>query len=167
MKSQNQNLEADSPKLKRNRRLKFIENNLDLFTIEEIKHRLPLLYHKILYFHKEDISHLQLSERIQFNKDEQRYLSIVNQDYEEESDDESEEEFEIKESLNEKGEIKAPENISQREMKELKLELVRLAKEFFLDGKDDFDYTKVDNNVEYDDLKMINLDMEDLYFNDE
>ncbi|KAJ3269141.1 hypothetical protein HDV01_001841 [Terramyces sp. JEL0728] len=136
---------------KRNRRLNFIEKNLSLFTIQEIKHRLPLLYHKILYFHSEDISNLQLSERIQFNNDEQRYLSLVNQEYEEESDDEIE--------------IPTPKKAS--EMKELELELVRLAKEFFLDGKDDFDYSKIDNNVEFDDLRIIGQDIEDLYFDEE
>lgn len=136
-------------KLKRNRRLKFIERNSDMFTVPEIKHRLPLLYHKILYFHTEDISHLKLSERIQFNKDEQRYLEIVNQIEEEEDSDEE------------------PEHkVTGDEMAILEQELIMLAKELFLAGKDDFDYSKIDDNVEYDDLKIINQDMEDLYFDE-
>jgi|688.fasta_scaffold100773_1 hypothetical protein len=32
-------------------------------------------------------------------------------------------------------------------------ELIRLCHKLWLDGKDDFDYTKIDNNTDYDDVK--------------
>ncbi|CEP10916.1 hypothetical protein [Parasitella parasitica] len=46
-------------------------------------------------------------------------------------------------------------------------ELIRLLEEKFLDGKDDFNYEQVDYNEGYDDLQLIEQDIQDRYFDED
>ncbi|CEI90421.1 hypothetical protein RMCBS344292_04746 [Rhizopus microsporus] len=50
---------------------------------------------------------------------------------------------------------------------EQRQELIRLLEEKFLAGKDDFDYTEVDYNEEYDDLDQQERDIQDKYFDED
>ncbi|ORE04744.1 hypothetical protein BCV72DRAFT_10000 [Rhizopus microsporus var. microsporus] len=50
---------------------------------------------------------------------------------------------------------------------EQRQELIRLLEEKFLAGKDDFDYTAVDYNEEYDDLDQQERDIQDKYFDED
>ncbi|KAI8636456.1 coiled-coil domain-containing protein-domain-containing protein [Parasitella parasitica] len=50
---------------------------------------------------------------------------------------------------------------------EQRAELIRLLEEKFLDGKDDFDYEKVDYNEDYDNLQQLEQDMQDRYFDED
>ena len=47
---------------------------------------------------------------------------------------------------------------------ELEAELVQTVKELFIAGSDVFDYSTVDDNIEYDDLVLLNQDAQDAYF---
>jgi hypothetical protein len=54
------------------------------------------------------------------------------------------------------------------EMEDNEDELIRLCHKLFLEGRDkDFDYSKIDNNSDYDDIKVIEQDNEDKYFDSE
>ena len=54
------------------------------------------------------------------------------------------------------------------EMEDNEDELIRLCHKLFLEGRDkDFDYSKIDNNSDYDDIKVIEQDNEDKYFDDD
>lgn len=48
------------------------------------------------------------------------------------------------------------------------MEFLNIMKQRFLEGEDkDFDYSEVDTNEEYDNLKILSQDEEDKYFDDE
>ncbi|XP_034474153.1 coiled-coil domain-containing protein 97 [Drosophila innubila] len=68
--------------------------------------------------------------------------------------------------LNRINRITTPEYYNPAERERLRNEFMGLMKERFLSGQDkDFDYTAVDDNVLLDDLKQIERDEEDAYFN--
>ncbi|XP_013105930.2 coiled-coil domain-containing protein 97 [Stomoxys calcitrans] len=54
--------------------------------------------------------------------------------------------------------------ITADERELLRQEFISQMHEQFLSGKADFDYTTVDDNTEFDDLKILNQDREDKYF---
>ena len=46
-------------------------------------------------------------------------------------------------------------------------EFIGLMENRFIDGEDDFDYSKIDNNEEFDDDHIMSQDLEDKYFDEE
>lgn len=58
-------------------------------------------------------------------------------------------------------------SITTTERRMLRDEFVSLMYESFLSGNDDYDYTEIDNDEQYDDMDMIAHDEEDKYFDSE
>ncbi|RUS26891.1 coiled-coil domain-containing protein-domain-containing protein [Jimgerdemannia flammicorona] len=59
-------------------------------------------------------------------------------------------------------------SISEEERQELRDEFVRIMEERFLDGEDnEFDYSTVDFNEEYDDMDQQHMDLQDKYFDED
>lgn len=57
--------------------------------------------------------------------------------------------------------------ITASERKLLKEEFTSIMYQNFIDGKDDFDYSTIDNNEEYDNIDIKNIDAEEKYFDSE
>lgn len=61
-----------------------------------------------------------------------------------------------------------PKSVSERDKLKLRDEFLQIMKQRFLEGLDeDFDYSKVDANEEYDNLIIFGQDEEEKYFDDE
>lgn len=58
-------------------------------------------------------------------------------------------------------------SVTSMERRMLRDEFVSLMYESFLAGNDDYDYTEIDNDEQYDDMVTIGLDEEDKYFDSE
>ncbi|KAJ9072043.1 hypothetical protein DSO57_1031259 [Entomophthora muscae] len=155
----------------KNRRFNYITQVLDgegYFSENAIQIREPELFSTIfgkLKDHAPFGADVSLIDRMYYDIDlsnaQQRlqtYKDVEDDAFEEEEEDEEEEKEDQSVSSNE------GENDSGSESDALE-ELIRLAKEIFLDGNDStFDYSLVDHNELYDDIAAVNQEMQERYF---
>lgn len=66
-----------------------------------------------------------------------------------------------------KPEVRTQNTISAPERRLLREEFLQEMYSSFVEGRDDIDYTTIDNNEQYDDLKQVSQDAEDKYFDSE
>lgn len=66
-----------------------------------------------------------------------------------------------------KPKVQAPQTISAPERRLLKEEFFQEMYCSFVEGRDDIDYTAIDNDEQYDDLQQVSQDAEDRYFDSE
>ncbi|XP_013397532.1 coiled-coil domain-containing protein 97 [Lingula anatina] len=163
---------------------KLIEDG-EYFSEEEMKSRNPLLYEQMIgqYLTEEEIqekagtfdradcrfSHILMDHVGIVLQNELYYKQkeIENdqcEESEEEEEDECEEELEMDNGQSKDGR----ENLPEAERNLLKEEFLNIMKERFMNGEDeDFDYSKVDTNAEYDSLDIREHDEEEKYFDEE
>ncbi|KAF7220819.1 coiled-coil domain-containing protein 97 [Nothobranchius furzeri] len=112
------------------------------------------------------LAHLLLNsyqERLIQNRlqEEQEREDAAQEEEEEDDDEEGEDDAEVRGQRKE-WEPTAEEKVLLRE------EFISQMHQRFLDGKDeDFNYSEVDNNPDYDNLDLVNRDAEDKYFDEE
>lgn len=173
------NLSDGSRKVvRRNRRYECLKKLMDegvYFCEKEMRQREPLLYeHYIGQYLTTDerealdqqCSDVLLSDRILHQADVKRREELLSEqrdaeemvEYESSEDEEDEDSKEVDENH----------TISEKEKRKLRQEFLRTMQLKFLDGKEvEFDYSKVDNNVEYDSIEQRGIDEEEKYFDSE
>lgn len=181
---------AHSKRIK-NRRYVHLEQLMsgsDYFSEEEMQQRDPLLFEyyigqflseeERLKIGEEDKSEMKLSSMILKNMEVDQRTRLLKeqrsreQDQLEESDSSSDED--IADTVGSGSATFAPMKLSLkpetalREKLMLRREFLSVMQTSFLEGRDkDFDYSKVDNNEQYDSLEMRGKDSEDSYFDAE
>lgn len=169
----------------RNRRYNYLQNvlkNTDYFADNELESRDPLLYRQYIDQYKTDEERMKEKDESLQTKTFSQFLfgtidrdinnfrcelEVEAQNQEEEEDDEDdnnssskiEKDMEFEKYLDDK----VP--ITNEEKERLHREFSELMQNRFLDGKDDFDYSVIDNNETYDNIK--DQDFEDSYFDEE
>lgn len=160
----------------KNRRYKAMQQLIqegEYFSEDSMKHRDPYLYDQLIgqYLTEEEIngqvdkSDLRFSTILLKHMDqlEENQVFKLQKDTEEgqfeEEDEDSDEDEEME---------KDEDEISDEKKSELREEMYRIMQERFLSGQEQqFDYSKVDDNTEYDDLDLIDKDEEEKYFDSE
>ena len=163
--------------VRRNRRFECLKKLMDegvYFCEKEMRQREPLLYEHYIgqYMTAEEhealdrqCSDVLLSARILHQADvKQREELLLEQREAEEmvefESSEDEEDQEEDTTVNEK--------INEKERRKLRQEFLRTMQLKFLNGEEkEFDYSKVDNNVEYDSIEQRGIDEEEKYFDSE
>ncbi|KAK0056967.1 coiled-coil domain-containing protein 97 [Biomphalaria pfeifferi] len=185
---------ADTSKsVVKNRRyqaLKFLMDEGEYFSEDEMKWRDPLLYAQMIGQYESESEVTEKMEQeidksdLKFstillkhmdnltNKQHFEMLKEMEEEQEEEEEEESEEEEENKSDSKQKSfrhqDINTSNNvdeISSVEKAYLRTEFLRIMQERFLSGDDsNFDYSKVDSNADYDALDIVSYDAEEKYF---
>ena len=175
------NLSDSSRKVvKRNRRYECLKKLMDegvYFCEKEMRQREPLLYEHYIgqYLTPEEhealdrqCSDVLLSDRILHQADVKRReeLLLVQREAEEMVEfDSDEDEEDPKQEESKPGEDST---ISEKEKRKLRQEFLRTMQLKFLRGDEkEFDYSKIDNNVEYDSIEQRGIDEEEKYFDSE
>ncbi|KAK3597659.1 hypothetical protein CHS0354_040029 [Potamilus streckersoni] len=150
----------------------------EYFSEEEMKYRDPYLYEHMVgqYLTDQEIrqtidkSDLRFSSILLKHIDQQvenavyEYSKNNEEGQEEETEESEEDEEEEEEEEDENGKRK----ISHQAKEMLKNEFLTIMQEKFLRGEDrNFDYSKVDDNEEYDDMCIVDREEEEKYFDDE
>jgi hypothetical protein len=180
----------------RNRRLKYLETHEawvgDYFSMESMETRDPYMYQH--YFGKRATSQrnpaaassqTKLSDYLLYAMDKSdrqqavlreeariRARDIVEEEDDDDSDvDESEDEEEMEEDVDdENGQSKEAPDVMDSEQsvlrQDLQDEFVRMMREKWLDGLENFDYSVVDDNEALDDIDQISKDAQDRYFDE-
>lgn len=163
----------------RNRRyeaLKKMVNEGTYFSDAEMKKRNPFLYDQLIGRHMteeekraaykaqsaEDSFSSFLLNQMERNQENRLFQKQQDEDeaaFEEEDDDSEEEEYEASNKCH---------PVTQEEKSLLRSEFTNIMYESFLEGKDQgFDYSTVDENVEYDSVRQRDLDEEEKYFDED
>ncbi|KFM57550.1 Coiled-coil domain-containing protein 97, partial [Stegodyphus mimosarum] len=165
----------------RNRRYEALKKMVEegkYFSDAEMRKRSPFLYDQLIGQHltenerisayKEQHKDQKFSSFLmdQLERNQENYLFECQKDEDEavveEEDDDTEEESELEED------IPTSRTVTEQEKTLLRNEFTNIMYENFLAGKDkDFDYSSVDNNVEYDSVHQRNLDEEEKYFDED
>lgn len=171
------NLSDSSRKVvRRNRRYECLKKLMDegvYFCEKEMRQQEPLLYEHYIgqYLTPEQRETLDqqcadilLSDRILHQADVKRREELLLKQRE------AEEMVEF-ESSDDEEDPKQPDEectISEKEKRKLQQEFLRTMQLKFLNGEEkEFDYSKVDNNVEYDSIEQRSIDEEEKYFDSE
>ncbi|ESN92746.1 hypothetical protein HELRODRAFT_189599 [Helobdella robusta] len=127
------------------------------------------------------LRHLQVMQNNELYAKQVMFEESCTEEVEEDDEDEGDEEFDDdddddekenddtsmkignNESSNKKGRLV----ISDGDKLMLRNEFVSSMKQHFLDGKDDFDYSSIDNDPDLDNIEMLDKDMEEQYFDDD
>lgn len=196
MKNRSGNFRRNTVKNRRYEAMKELISLGEYFADEEMKFREPYLYEQMIgqYLTQKEIrakvdksdltfssillKHIdQLDENIRFGHDKDQEEG--QEEEEEESDGEetdNKNEMDTAErnghdvigDMNDDDDDEEKPKISDARKHELRDEFLTIMEEKFLNGDDKtFDYSKVDNNENYDDLKVLGDDEEERYFNDE
>ena len=181
LKELQKNLSDGSRKVvRRNRRFECLKKLMDegvYFCEKEMRQREPLLYEHYIgqYLTPEErealdrqCSDVLLSDRILHQADVKRReeLLIVQREAEEMVEFESDEDDE--EDPKQVLEPSEDSTISEKEKRKLHQEFLRTMQLKFLNGDEkEFDYSKVDNNVDYDSIEQRGIDEEEKYFDSE
>ncbi|XP_074652693.1 coiled-coil domain-containing protein 97-like [Tubulanus polymorphus] len=100
------------------------------------------------------LRHVQMNDTFTALKDQEESQT-------EETESDEDEETELEENDDEE-----PAQVSSVERARLRAEFKNIMRQRFLDGKDsNFDYSRVDQNPDYDSLELLNIDAEEKYFN--
>ena len=161
--------------VRRNRRFECLKELMDegvYFCEKEMRQRDPLLYeHYIGQYLTADeraaldqqCSDILLSDKILHKADVDRREELLQHQREQEEMVEEEEE-----SSEEDNSTTDNTNITEKEKRILHQEFLRVMQLRFLSGEErEFDYSKVDNNVEYDSIEQRSIDEEEKYFDSE
>lgn len=169
--------------VRRNRRFEAAKRMTDYFTEDEMKKRNPLLYERLIgrYLTEEekavkdrvDMSNCSLSkiilEHLDLNRE--RDLKKKQRDEEEEANMEEFEESDESEAdsdSDESGAAGQSKEVTDDFRQRKKEEFLKIMYQSFIDGRDlGFDYSRVDDNSEFDDLDLRERDDEDKYFDEE
>ncbi|XP_033734116.1 coiled-coil domain-containing protein 97-like [Pecten maximus] len=164
---------ANRVKNRRYKAMKQLIQEGEYFSEDSMKHRDPYLYEQLIgqYLTQEEIegqvdrSDLRFSTILLKHMDqlEENQVFKLQKDTEdcqfEEEDEDSDEEEEME---------KEEEEISVERKSEMREEMFRIMQERFLSGQEQqFDYSQVDDNTEYDDLDLLDKDEEEKYFDSE
>lgn len=176
------NLSDSSRKVvRRNRRYECLKKLMDegvYFSEKEMRQRQPLLYEHYIgqYLTSEErealdqqCSDILLSDRILHQADVKRReeLLLEQREAEEMVENESSEDDEDEEPQ-QRPEPDKDSAICEKEKRKLQQEFLRTMQLKFLNGEErEFDYSKVDNNVEYDSIEQRGIDEEEKYFDSE
>lgn len=178
------NLSDSSRKVvRRNRRYECLKKLMDegvYFCEKEMRQREPLLYEHYVgqYLTTEErealdqqCSDIMLSDKILHQEDVKRREELLLQQREaEEMVEEESSEEESSEDEDPKQTLKPDESstISEKEKRKFRQEFLRTMQLKFLNGEEkEFDYSKVDNNAEYDSIEQRGIDEEEKYFDSE
>ncbi|TRY59069.1 hypothetical protein DNTS_008390 [Danionella cerebrum] len=158
--------------------LRALQKGGQYFSEEEMRVREPLLYEQYIgqYLNEEEI--LQRSQEamsrcpgtltdLLISSYQEKLLQSRlehEQETEESATQESEEEEED-EGRAEPGQTEWEPSAEEKVL--LREEFLSQMHQRFLDGKDDFNYSEVDNNPDYDNLDIVNRDAEERYFDDD
>ncbi|KAL5008179.1 hypothetical protein ScPMuIL_013760 [Solemya velum] len=148
------------------------------FSEEEMKYRDPFLYEQMIgkYMKEEEIADkidktdLRLSTILMSHMQQQEEnVLYYQQRSKEESQQEEEEDSGEEEEMEEHGPAdKKVQNVTDERREELRGEFLRIMQERFLSGGDqDFDYSRIDENADYDDLDELDKDEEEKYFDED
>lgn len=172
----------------RNRRYKMVNKLLEegeYFSLEEMKKRRPDIYQEYIKETKEDITFkkdMKLHERLLENYDYSIMQSKIDKIDESETDLIEFDEDDVNKEQNKVKSLEKPEELTFKDdfeyHEEVKSEVKPLTekeyqflnfqsemKRLFIEGLDkDFDYSKVDNDDTFDDVKQMQKDLEDAYF---
>lgn len=179
LKELQKNLSDSSCKVvRRNRRYECLKKLMDegvYFCEKEMRQREPLLYEHYIgqYLTQEELEALDqqcsdvlLSDRILHRADVERREELLLQQRaaEEMVEEESSEDEEPKQTVEQDESF----TISEKEKRILRQEFLRTMQLKFLNGEEkEFDYSKVDNNVEYDSIEQRGIDEQEKYFDSE
>lgn len=185
-KEKSKSFSVNRVKNRRYEAMKKLVTEGEYFSYDEMKYRDPLLYEQLvgqflsskeiqdqvdksdLRFSSILLKHMdQLDENKLYYQQKEKEESQMEETDDEDEDDEEEMEEEIctDEEAEDVVDGEPKKKISSSKKHELKEEFLRIMQERFLSGQDaDFDYSKVDNNEEYDDLDVLNRDAEEEYF---
>ena len=179
------NISDSSRKIvRRNRRFECLKKLMDegvYFCEKEMRQREPLLYEHYIgqYMTAEEhealdrqCSDILLSARILHQADvkQREELLLEQREAEEmvEFDSSEDEDEDPKQVLEADEDTTISEKISEKERRKLRQEFLRTMQLKFLNGEEkEFDYLKVDNNVEYDSIEQRGIDEEEKYFDSE
>lgn len=175
------NLSNSSRELvRRNRRYECLKNLMDegvYFGEKEMRQREPLLYEYYIgqYLTADErealdqqCSDILLSDRILHQADVKRREELLVQQREAEEMVEVESSEDEDEDPKQESEPDKDSAISEKEKRKLRQEFLRTMQLKFLNGEErEFDYSKVDNNVEYDSIEQRCIDEEEKYFDSE
>lgn len=177
------NLSDSSRELvRRNRRYEYLKKLMDegvYFSEKEMRQREPLLYEYYIgqYLTADErealdqqCSDVLLSDRILHQADVKRReeLLVEQREAEEMVEFESSEDEDEDEDPKQESEPDKDSTISEKERRKLRQEFLRTMQLKFLNGEErEFDYSKVDNNVEYDSIEQRGIDEEEKYFDSE
>ena len=175
---QKQLIPANRLKKVQNRRykcMKELAETTDYFSEEEMRQRNPLLFNYYIgqYLSEEELADLDtttsdmaLSAHImrRMRQDERRERLERQTEREREQEEEEDEETSSSEDETMQGEA----TITEDEKKYLRHEFLQAMQHSFLTGEDkEFDYSKVDEDEQYDSIETQQQDKEDAYFDDE
>ena len=169
----------DNSFLVRNRRYRAIEmltERTDYFTEDVMKERNPLLYHYYIgqYLSQEELDHafrcapgeLSLTAHVLNKLDHDSFSEKLEQQAKCEGWEEGG--FSKKERGYVMGmTISDDPQEAEQDKQMLRKEFLHAMHLSFLDGKDDFNYSSIDNNEEYDNVDENELDCQDAYFDSE
>ncbi|KAL3873986.1 hypothetical protein ACJMK2_037060 [Sinanodonta woodiana] len=156
----------------------------EYFSDEEMKYRDPYLYEHMVgqYLTDQDIkqtidkSDLRFSSILLKHIDQQVENAVYeytksNEEGQQEETEESEEDVYLEDEEEEEEEEddgNGKRKISHQARQMLKNEFLTIMQEKFLRGEDrNFDYSKVDDNEEYDDMRIVDREEEEKYFDDD
>ena len=180
---QRQMTEKSRNVVRRNRRFECLKRLMDegvYFCEKEMRQRDPLLYeHYIGQYLTADehaaldqqCSDILLSAKILHKADVERRKELLQQQREQEEMVEEEESSEEESSEDDNDDVQdSTDNtsITEKEKRIMHQEFLRVMQLRFLNGEErEFDYSKVDNNVEYDSIEQRCIDEEEKYFDSE
>uniref|UniRef100_A0A2L2YN52 Coiled-coil domain-containing protein 97 n=1 Tax=Parasteatoda tepidariorum TaxID=114398 RepID=A0A2L2YN52_PARTP len=175
----NNNVRSSKARI-RNRRYEALKKLVDessYFSDAEMKKRNPFLYEQLIgqyltenerikeyrKLHENDRFSNFLMGQFERNVENRLYDEQKEEDDAEEEDDDDTEESENESELED--DVPPTRNVTKQEQSLLRREFTNIMYEHFLAGKDqEFDYSSVDNNDDYDSVDQRNIDEEEKYF---
>lgn len=176
-KSKTSNSDVNRIKNRRYKAMQQLLSDGEYFSEDEMKYRDPFLYEQMVGQYltddslgaKVDKTDLRFSTILLKHIDIIQEHSVYDQQKETEEGQTEENESDDEESEMEEDDDEVPrKKIPDTQKAYFKQEFLTIMQERFMSGQDEqFDYSEVDNNIDYDDLEILQNDEEEKYFDHE